>query len=182
MGTNLMADEVDRLSSDMATLSRAVGRLEGVASEIQRHLVGQDERTEFNKNEAIKKRDEKEARDEARFKVLDEKSTSTGGRVALLEKVHDEEVKPVLAWHRDEGSKLGGRVSLLEQKQIADAAEKARAETLKAGEDGEKRGAWRVWALLGSLVTGLIALLGWLGWDALSPMLTRFGEMLARHH
>jgi hypothetical protein len=181
----MMADDVNKLSSDIATLSRALGRVEASVEEaksqnadIKDHLRRQDDRTETNKNAAITARNEKEARDEARFKVLDEKSTLTGGRVSVIEKIMDEEVRPVLVWHRDEGAKLGGRLSLLEQAKLREAEEKARQEILAAGQDGEKRGGWKVWALIGSGITAVGGLIAWLGLDALANLFTRLGEAL----
>jgi hypothetical protein len=181
----MMADDVNKLSSDIATLSRALGRVEASVEEaksqnadIKDHLRRQDDRTETNKNAAITARNEKEARDEARFKVLDEKSTLTGGRVSVIEKIMDEEVRPVLVWHRDEGSKLGGRLSLLEQAKLREAEDKARLDTLNARKEGMAIGGWRVWAAIGAVGTGLVALLGWLGLDALGALFTRLGEAL----
>jgi hypothetical protein len=161
MGMTLMADEVGRL----------LGRLEQGFNDITRRLDTQDRTTETNKNEAIKKREEKEGRDEARFKVLDEKATITGGRVSVLEKTMDEDVKPMVTWWHDEGAELPGRVSALEQINSKAAADKITSDKLKAGEEGEKRGFFRTWGLIGGALVAIGGILGWLGADKLSGIL-----------
>jgi hypothetical protein len=83
----------------------------------------------------------------------------------------DETGVPLAQWHREEGSKLGGRVSLLEQARIAEATERAQAETARAGQEGELRGkAWMVAKII-ALVVAIGGILGWLGADRISAML-----------
>jgi len=142
-----MADDRDLIIGELR---------EGVRS-IKEHLrrqddvaMARDQQLEINKREAIKAREEKEARDEQRFRVLDEKTTNTGGRVSLLEKTMDEEVRPVVGWFHDEGSKLGGRVSTLEQAEVKRTTAAAHEATMKAGREGEKRGSMKAWALVWS--------------------------------
>jgi hypothetical protein len=168
MGTGMMSDD----------LSLLIGEIRGAQKAIEKRLDTQDaastraeDKREADKQAAIKAREEKDGRDEARFGALSEKMTNTGGRVSILEKTYDEEVKPLVGWFRDEGSKIPGRVSVLEQEATARAAEKVQAATMRAGQDGEKRGFLRTWGVLVVIVTGTAGVLGWLGADRLSALL-----------
>jgi hypothetical protein len=85
-GLTIMVDEVQKLSSDISTLSRALGRVEASVEEakaqnadIKGHLIRQDERAETNKNLAIAARTETEARQVERFDRLEQKTTLTYG-------------------------------------------------------------------------------------------------------
>jgi hypothetical protein len=177
-GLTIMVDEVQKLSSDISTLSRALGRVEASVEEakaqnadIKGHLIRQDERAETNKNLAIAARTETEARQVERFDRLEQKTTLTYGLASAAMKFVDETGVPLAQWHREEGSKLGGRVSLLEQARIAEATERAQAETARAGQEGELRGkAWMVAKII-ALVVAIGGILGWLGADRISAML-----------
>lgn len=154
-----MADDVGSLYRALGQVEAAIEAVKEQNADIKSHLRRQDQAHEA-----------RDARDEARFKVLDEKTTLTGARVSLLEKVFEAEVKPVVAWQHDEGAKLDGRVSLLEQAKAIEAAEKVQAEKLKAGQEGEERGSARTWAFIGAVGTVMGGILGALftyGKDAL---------------
>jgi hypothetical protein len=164
----LMADDVGRL----------LGRLEQGFADLARRLDLQDTQTETNKQEAIKKREEKEARDEARFKVLDEKTSLTGGRVQVLEEWKKDEGEPLVKWYAEEGSKLGGRVSILEQAEIARAHARAQAAVEDAKAEGVKTGkTWMITKII-ALITAIAAVLGWIGAEKLGALFVQMGVKL----
>jgi hypothetical protein len=171
----LMADDRDLI----------IGEVREAVRSIRKHLERQDEvslvrdqQLEINKREAIKAREEKDGRDESRYNALSGKLTDTGGKVSAIEKRLDEQVEPVLTWHRDEGSKLGGRVSVLEQINNAETAAKAQADRAQAERRGETKGRWAVWSMVAGAVVAVASFLGWLGADKLAAMFLRLGTLL----
>lgn len=179
MGRALMADD----------LSFLVGELKGGFAQVLRRLDKSDEQTdakikdlagqvqdlsdqhERDKAEAIQRGNDGHGQTQLEIRKVQEATSLTGGRVAVIEKALDEEIRPVLKWHHDEGSKLGGRVSTLEQAEVARALEKAQADRARAGQEGEKRG--RTWAItkIIALIAAICGVLGWLGADRLSAFL-----------
>lgn len=150
----------------MNELFRTLGRLESTVEEtkaqnvdIKETLRLAAELAETNKNLAIAAREAKEAREEARFKALDGKLTETHGIATTGAKWIEEKGEPLVTWHHEEGSRLGGRVSILEQAKVAEAAEKIRTDKVQAEQRGEKRGSWKAWSLIGGLIVAAVTLL-----------------------
>lgn len=168
----------DHLNDLFRTLGRVEEKVDQATAQnadIKAHLKRQDELTELNKNAAIEARRQKDERDQAQFKAIQEAQTVTSGRLTTVEKRMDEDVQPVVDWHRDEGSKLGGRVSTIEQHLVIQAK-------IKAEQDGENRGRAWVYAKIGALILAIGGVLGWLGLDKVSAALFRIAVALGGGH
>jgi hypothetical protein len=175
MGMTLMADDRDLIIGEVREAVRA----------IRDHLKRQDDQqilrdqqTEINKREAIKAREEKDARDEGRFRVLDEKTSLTGGRVQVLEEWKKDEGEPLVKWYAEEGSKLGRRVSTLEQAELDRVNAKRLADIADAKTEGVKTGkTWMITKII-ALITAIAAVLGWIGAEKLGALFVQMGVKL----
>lgn len=168
MGLTLMADDLNLL----------IGELRGVQRALEKRLDRQDEialvrdqQTEINKREAIKARQEKEARDDEKhaentrkLDTMDRKLTTTYGVSTMNDKWITDTGKPAVEWVDDHGRPLVNRVVALE-------ALNAQADKAKIRTEGETRG--RAW-MAAKIIAGVVAiggLLGWLGADRISAIL-----------
>jgi len=145
-----MADDVSRLLGRLeagfeAVIDR-VNRSDEQTAQKFNELSGQHE---TDKREAIQARNDKEAREEARFKGIDEKLTHTYGMASVA-----------LKWIDEKGDPLVTRVSNLEQARVA-------AATAYKIASAEKRGGWKAWAAIGGIITTAVSLLIAYGKDLL---------------
>jgi hypothetical protein len=182
MGMTLMADDLNELFRAIGRLETAADQQAQTSAEIKAHLARQDEAAETNRGLAREAREaDKRAITEhqdalhaqviARIETGEEKMTTTYGLALANDKWIKDQGIPLAQWHHDEGSKLGGRVSLLEQARLADDAARAKAALANAGQQGEKRGrAWMIARVI-TLITLIGGILGWLGADRLSAIL-----------
>lgn len=116
-------------------------KLQAVGEQSQRDIQGLRDDHSRDKAEAI-------TRSTNEHKNTREAVSLVGGRVTVLEQIMEEKINPVVVWYHDEGSKLGGRVSTLEQLNVKAQAEKAEADRVRDVADGEKRGSRKTWALI----------------------------------
>lgn len=175
MGLTLMADDRDLI----------IGEIRGGLNALKEHLQRQDaeavrdrEKREHDKQEAIRARQEKEARDNEKhaestrkLDAMDRKLTTTYGLSSMNEQWISSDGKPAVEWVHEQGMPLVNRVVVLET---------IHADAVKKRDAAKNRhlGATAVWGSIAALVGGLATVIGFIGLDGIANVLARIARGL----